>query len=128
MRVLLDTHALMWAALEPSKLGPAAAAAINDPDNELYFSSASTWEMAIKIKIGKMLIPGGLSLFIADAMKELLLASIAVLPEHTIILESMPLHHADPFDRMLVAQCLYEDMPIVSIDGKLDPYGVKRIW
>jgi len=128
MRILLDTHALMWAALEPSRIGPAATAAINDPDNDVYFSTASTWEMAIKIKIGKMLIPGGLSLFITDVMTQLLLAPLYVLPEHTISLEAMPLHHSDPLDRMLVAQSQYENMSIVSIDGKLDPYGVRRIW
>lgn len=128
MRVILDTHALIWASLSPSKLGSAASAIINDPNNERYFSSASTWEMAIKIKIGKMIIPGGLSLLITDAIKELLLQPLLISPEHTVIIESMPLHHTDPFDRLLVAQSLYENMPIISIDPKLDAYGVTRIW
>lgn len=128
MRCLIDTHALIWAALDPSKLGALAATTINDASNERYFSAASTWEMAIKINIGKMVIPGGLSAFIAAASQQLLLKPLVVLPEHTIILESLPLHHTDPFDRLLVAQALYENLPIVSIDAKLDPYHVRRLW
>jgi len=128
MRVLLDTHTLMWASIVPERVGPAASAAIRDPNNEIYVSAASAWEMAIKIGIGKLTVPGGLAVFLVDAMKEWSLIPLHVRNEHTIIVETLPRHHNDPFDRMLVAQCLYEGMSIVSIDGKLDEYGVTRIW
>jgi PIN domain nuclease of toxin-antitoxin system len=128
MRLLLDTHTFMWASLEPGKIGPNASVAIKDRANELFVSAASTWEMAIKINIGKMTVPSGLSTFLVDAMHEWSLVPLHIRPEHTLILETLPRHHGDPFDRMLVAQSMYEHMPIVSIDAKLDAYGVSRIW
>jgi PIN domain nuclease of toxin-antitoxin system len=128
MRLLLDTHAFMWSSLALGKVGANAAVAIKDRTNEIFVSAASTWEMAIKIKIGKMQVPGGLSLFLADAIREWSYLPLHVRSEHTLLLETMPLHHTDPFDRILVAQCIHEGMSIVSIDAKLDAYGVTRIW
>ena len=84
--------------------------------------------MAIKINLGKLTVPGGLAPFLTDAMTEWSIIPLNVRNEHTIILETLPRHHGDPFDRMLVAQSLYENLPIISIDAKLDAYGVVRIW
>jgi PIN domain nuclease of toxin-antitoxin system len=128
MRFLLDTHVLLWAATEPTKLGPRAKAAIDDPSNERLFSAVTIWELAIKLKIDKIEVPGGLPRFLSYAKSELMLIPLNVIPEHALVVETLPLHHRDPFDRMLVAQSLYESLPIISIDAKLDAYGVTRIW
>lgn len=128
MRLLLDTHALLWASLEPKKVGNNATAAIEDRTNEIFVSAASTWEMAIKIRIGKLKVPGGLPSFLVDATKNWSLVPLHVRTEHTLLLETLPLHHTDPFDRLLVSQSMYENIPIVSIDSKFDEYGVVRIW
>ncbi len=128
MRLLLDTHTLMWASLAENSLGANAAAAIQDRTNEIFVSAASMWEMAIKIKIGKIQVPGGLATFLTDAINEWSFVALHVRMEHTLLLETLPLHHTDPFDRLLVAQSIYENLPILSIDAKPDPYGVRRIW
>ena len=128
MRFLLDTHTVLWAARDPQKLGPDAEAIIRNSDNERLFSAATIWELAIKINIGKIDVPGGLTHFLSRARNELMLTQLDIIPEHALILETLPLHHRDPFDRLLVAQCMFENVPIVSVDDKLDLYSVRRIW
>jgi len=128
MKLLLDTHTLIWISLDPGRINPQTLSTMKDPMNEIYFSAVSTWEMAIKIRIGKMEVPGGLALFVAKALEEIAASPLSVTLAHTLLLESLPLHHSDPFDRLLVSQCLFENMPIISIDAKLDAYGVTRIW
>lgn len=105
-----------------------AGAAIEDRANEILVSAATTWEMAIKIRVGKLQMPGGLSAFLVDAILNWSLVPLHVRAEHTLLLETLPLHHADPFDRLLVAQCIYEKIPLVSKDSQLDDYGIVRVW
>jgi len=128
MRLLLDTHALIWSCFDRQKLSPTVKAILNDTSNDLFFSSASIWEMAIKCGIKKLYIPGGIPNMILDLGSELSANAMPVNMSHAAAVEHLPHYHSDPFDRILVAQCLTNDMVIVSIDDKLDPYGVERLW
>jgi PIN domain nuclease of toxin-antitoxin system len=128
MRLLLDTHAFLWFVLADSQLSPLASELIADPQNDIQLSPASYWEIAIKIRIGKYSLPLPYDQFIES---QILLNSFSILhiePRHTSLLTTLPLHHKDPFDRLLVAQSLVEKIPVLSGDEAMDAYGVVRLW
>ena len=121
MKFLLDTHLLLWAAGQPERLSKPARELIENPDNALYFSAASIWEIAIKISLGRedfkadaRLIRRGL---IDNGYQE-----IAISSEHAAGVQALPLVHKDPFDRLLIAQSLSEGMPLVTVDPLLAQY------
>src|SRR5258708_14139770 len=124
MRVLLDTHVLVWACFDRKKLSPTVAALLLDTSSELFFSAASIWEMAIKVGIKKLYIPGGVEQMVWDLGSQVLATPIQVNTSHAAAVEHLPSHHGDPFDKLLTAQSMFERMPIVSIDDKLDGFGV----
>jgi len=128
MRLLLDTHSWLWFVLGDASLSAAARTLIEDPGNAKFVSPASYWEIAIKISIGKYVLPLPYEKFIRNAVHGQGFLVLPILASHTAGLCSMPLHHRDPFDRLLVAQALAEGMPLVSADQALDPYGVRRLW
>lgn len=128
MKVLLDTHALLWAISGDARLSAAAASTLLDQENRLFISMASLWEITIKLSLGKLkLLPGWYPLLERE-MAINGISWLAIEPAHCLALERLPFHHRDPFDRMLVAQSLGEDMVIVSRDTTLEAYGVPRIW
>lgn len=127
MRLLLDTHALIWWAGEPAQLGRAARDAIDDAD-EVRVSAVSVYEMSLKHALGKLpgvadLLPDLRGFMVAQQFRELPL-SIA----HADLAGRLPLDHRDPFDRMIVAQALSEDLTLVSNEDLFDRYGVRRLW
>ena len=128
MRVLLDTHAFLWFILDDPQLSKTAKRLIEDSTNEVEISPASYWEIAIKIAKKKYMLPEPYERFmeqqIADNEFHILPISIG----HTALLTTMPFHHKDPFDRLLIAQASYEGIPIVSADEQFDAYRMKRIW
>ena len=128
MRVLLDTHAFLWFALDDPQLSAAAKAVIVDPANEKYVSPASWWEIAIKMSIGKytLAVPHDVFFVTTIAANGFLILNIE--PRHTAALIGLAQPHKDPFDRLLIAQAVAEDMPVVSADAAFDPYPVRRIW
>lgn len=128
MRLLLDTHAWLWFVLGNDSLSPTARALIEDPANEKLVSPASYWESAIKISLGKYALPQPFEQFVSRAIEGQGFNILPVLPSHTAALCSMPFHHRDPFDRLLVPQSLVERMPIVGNDKVLDAYGIQRLW
>jgi PIN domain nuclease of toxin-antitoxin system len=128
MRLLLDTHALLWFMEKHPKLSAVAQALMTDPANLLLLSPASFWELAIKVSVGKLTLADPYQLFIDQAIADLSLDVLPITTRHTAALIGMPFHHRDPFDRLLVAQALAEGIPIVSGDPALDPYGVTRLW
>ena len=128
MKALLDTHALLWATLSPSSLSRKASDIIADEENVILISAASAWEIATKVRLGKL--PGaeklekeflrvmedaGYTLFPIDAQDALRAGRLSG-------------EHRDPFDRMIAAQALAEDIPVLSMDVKLDSFGIRRIW
>jgi len=124
----LDTHVFLWFILDDPRLSLQADSLISDSDNEVAISPASYWEIAIKISVGKYSLPEPYGTFME---REIALNNFIILPiepKHTAVLTTLSFYHKDPFDRLLVAQALVEDFPVVSADAVLDQYGIKRIW
>jgi len=128
MRLLLDTHVLIWFYLDDPQLNPLARSLIGDPANAIFVSPASHWEVAIKIRTGNYILRVPFRDFIREAIVDNGFANLAIEPQHSEILTTLPLHHRDPFDRMLVAQAMAESMAIISADAQLDAYPVRRLW
>ena len=123
MRYLLDTHALLWALGEPTTLSPQAGDIIADPTNLIFVSVASLWECAIKASIGKLDLPDDFF----DAIDE---TGYEVLPIHIPHLtryRSLPMHHRDPFDRILVAQAQAEALTLITRDPEIAKYQIERL-
>ena len=128
MRFLLDTHALIWFLDGDTQLSSHARAMIEDPNHEVFLSVASLWEMAIKVSLGKLMLGAPFQTLFP---RQLELNSIEVLDislAHLHQLLSLPLHHRDPFDRLLLAQAQVEGCPIISTDAVFDLYAVRREW
>lgn len=121
MRFLVDTHALLWALGEPSALSPAARDAIADPSNLIVVSSASLWECAIKASIGKLDLPEGFFDSVPEAGYEVMPIRIS----HLNVYRTLPMHHRDPFDRMLVAQARAEAITLISRDPEIAKYDIE---
>jgi PIN domain nuclease of toxin-antitoxin system len=128
VRLLLDTHALLWFYLGDDRLSKPAEAAIVNPDNIKLISPASYWEIAIKLSLGKYALNVPYDEFIREAIFENGFEILPIEPRHTSALVAMPRHHNDPFDRLLIAQAVIEDIPIVSVDTIFDTYTVSRFW
>lgn len=129
MRYLLDTHVLIWSQDEPEKLPAGVAALLLDPANERILSVVTSWEIAIKVSIGKLTLSKPFRQWIEKTLDELLLVELGISLNHLETLFTLPASdHKDPFDRLLAAQALSEDVEIVSNDAKLDQFGVSWIW
>lgn len=127
MRDLLDTHALIWHLEDDIRLSPYAKSVIEDDQNEVIATIASFWEMAIKINLGKLTLKMSL-----DEMFERLdgmeIRVIPIQAAHIHIIETLPLHHRDPFDRMIIAQADAEKCTLISIDDAFDAYDTPVLW
>lgn len=128
MRVLLDSHALVWAVDNPAKLGPVAAQAIGDTTNELLVSAATVWELSIKISLGKLTLSLPFRGWMDKAMADLEAILLPITVEYADTAAGLPNHHGDPFDRMMIGQSKVDDIPIASRDPMLDRYGITRLW
>ncbi len=128
MRVLLDTHTLYWFIEGDRQLSALAQMTISSTANEVLLSPSSYWEIAIKVSLGKWQLNRTYEEFIDVALEQYGFLLLPILPTHTAWLVGLPFHHKDPFDRLLVAQALSEQVPIVSADVHLDAYGISRIW
>lgn len=127
MSYLLDTHVLLWALAEPGKLGSQAKRIIADPKEEVWFSSASLWEIAIKYQLGKLPLPGSpISLF-PPYLAEAGFRALAVMPHHALGVGTLPALHRDPFDRMLVVQANAEGHTLMSVDPIFERYGIATV-
>lgn len=128
MRLLLDTHALLWAMDDESKLSSSAADLLSEFDNSLVLSAASYWEIAVKLALGKYRLSKPFERYFREAIQILHLKILPIELSHAAIVAELPRHHGDPFDRLLVAQAKVEQIPIVSRDPALDAYGIERLW
>ena len=128
MRVLVDTHTFLWALLKDHRLSARAKQILISREHELYFSLFSLWEIAIKMKIGKLNTVGSSVTYIRDEMAEYGMELLPIRYEHILQLERLPLHHSEPFDRLLIAQAVAESLPILTHDEKFPLYPVKLIW
>ena len=126
LTVLLDTHILIWSMVEPDRLSQNARLIIEDSGNRVLISAAVAWELAIKLKTGKI-SPPSLVDSLHSSLDRAAFSELPITIEHATRAGLLPLHHRDPFDRLLVAQALTLAIPIISADALLEKYGVERI-
>ena len=124
-RLLLDTYALIWALSSPSRLPARVARMLRDPENDVYASAVATWEIAIKSALGKIETDVAA---VARAAREADFEELPVTLAHTARLTTLPQHHRDPFDRLLVAQAIEEDLTLVTHDPAIGRYPVPVLW
>ena len=128
MRLLLDTHALIWWLAGDPLLSATAKAAVLDPNNEIFVSAASAWEIATKFRIGRLPHAGALTVNILGALTSQGFLELPITVEHGQAAGSLPGPHRDPFDRMLIAQAAIADLVLVSNEAVFERYGVRRLW
>ena len=128
MNLLFDSHGFVWWREEPHKLSKTAFTEISNPANKLFLSAASVWELQIKIKIGKFSFSDTLENVIADEITINRLQILSVNLSHALYLKNLPLHHKDPFDRLLISQAIVENLNLLSKDPKFSEYPVNLLW
>jgi len=128
MRLLLDTHAFLWWVEDATDLSRRARRVIADPDNECWLSLASCWEMAIKQSLGKLELRAPIERFVPEHLAANRIRLLEIDLDDVARVASLPFHHRDPFDRLLVAQALGRDLRVVSVDPVFATYGARRVW
>lgn len=128
MRVLLDTHVFLWWVEGERALPAKARAAIADRENECLISLVSAWELAIKVKLGKLKLARPVQRYLVEHAAANGFQVLDIRLAHIGRVETLAAHHGDPFDRLLIAQALEEKLPIITADPVFRKYGVKRIW
>ena len=128
MKLLLDTHAFLWFVLGDAQLSETAKSSILDAANTKLVSPASYWEIAIKISLKKYTLHEPYEAFMQRGIFGNGFEILPIEPKHTVVLTTLPFHHRDPFDRLMIAQAMVEQMSIVSVDPALDAYPVHRLW
>ena len=128
MRFLLDTHAVLWWLIKSPLLPVSAQDLLQNRDNNILVSAASAWEIATKVRLGRLDMATEVVQDFSAYLTRERFEALAVSTQHGILAGSLPGPHKDPFDRMLIAQALLENVPIVSNDRIFDGYGVRRVW
>ena len=128
MRVLLDTHAFLWWLAGDEQLSDAARAAIADEDNDVFVSAASAWEIATKHRIGKLPAVAAVVADLDGVLSDQSFIGLSISIRHGQTAGALPGPHRDPFDRMLIAQAILDDLTLVSNERAFDAYGVRRLW
>jgi PIN domain nuclease of toxin-antitoxin system len=126
--LLLDTHTFLWFCQDDPALSATAKALIEDPANRKLVSIVSCWEIAIKAGLGKLALGEPSAIYIPNALVQTGFELLPISLAHATAVESLPVHHKDPFDRLLIAQAILEIVPVVSLDVALEPYGISRLW
>ncbi len=127
MKLLLDTHVFLYAINEPERLSPKIASLLLDPSIPRWLSAISLWEIAVKIQIGKLDLPKESSYYLKH-LQQLRAQVLDVASHHSLGVFELPMHHKDPFDRMLIAQAREEKMILITKDPVIRQYDVKSIW
>ena len=127
MRLVIDTHALLWFCEGNPALSANALAAMTDRSNELYVSHATAWEVAIKLCLGKIKLEAGYEVIFQRVLEENGFMLLPPSVEHYLALIPLPRHHGDPFDRLIIAQAQVEGLTVMISDGEFPAYGVRRV-
>ena len=127
MTVLVDTQVWLWMLADPERLRAESRSLLESRDTEILLSAASTWEIAIKWAIGKLGLPGNPEQVIGEMMSQTRVTPLPILHSHTLHVATLPRHHRDPFDRLLVAQAQFTDIPLMTADPKITLYDVQVI-
>lgn len=128
MRLLLDTHTFIWFVTDNPKLSETARGLINDGNNEIWLSTASIWEMAIKQSTGKLSFGLPFRVFIEQQVSLNRIDILNINLDHIEVVVTLPFDHRDPFDRLIIAQAMVEQIPILSADSVFDAYPIQRLW
>jgi len=126
MRVLIDTHAFLWAITDDSRMPGRVRALIADSD--CCFSVASIWEAVVKVQSGKVYLPQPAGPFLVSELASSGVQILSITLDHVLRVETLEMHHRDPFDRILIAQSLEENLPVLTIDPLFKKYPVRLIW
>ena len=128
MKYLLDTHAFLWFVIDDKRISTNAKSIIKDSKNEIFFSAASAWEMAIKIKLNRLKIKGNLESFIIEQLSANNILPLSITISHSLYTERLPQFHKDPFDRIIIAQSIVENLQLISADKDIRKYNLKLVW
>ncbi len=128
MRLLLDTHTFIWFVIDSPRLSVIVRGLIENENNEKLLSTASIWEMAIKQSTGKLNFGKPFREFIEEQINMNSIDLLNINLDHIDVIAKLPLHHRDPFDRLLIAQAIVEQIPILSADSAFDAYPIQRLW
>ena len=128
MECLVDTQALLWWDSAPERIGPEALKILTDQKSTLFVSHASIWELAIKIRLGKLSLPDELERWVADSVQGSGFNLFPLGLDVILATQSLAMHHSDPFDRILISQALVRAWPVISSDVQWDAYPINRIW
>jgi PIN domain nuclease of toxin-antitoxin system len=128
VRLLLDTHVLLWAVDDPISLSPTAATLLQDPANDLLVSAATIWETAIKVGLGNLTLSQPYLAWMTQALADLGATILPITVEYADAQAALTLYHRDPFDRLMIAQTFVERISVVSDDSQFDAYDVSRLW
>ncbi|MBU7585687.1 MAG: type II toxin-antitoxin system VapC family toxin [Nostoc sp. TH1S01] len=128
MRALLDTHTFIWWVIDDNRLSSTARNIIADPENNLFFSAASAWEIVIKVRLGKLNLPEPPETYIPSRLTINRFESLPIQMNHALQVVNLPALDQDPFDRIIIAQSQVEKMPIITVDNKITQYPVDVIW
>ena len=128
MKVLLDTCAFLWLVTDDPQASELAKGIFLNNDNELFLSAVTGFEIAVKYSLGKLHLTEPPKEFIANRIQANALTELPVSMIHALALQNMPFHHKDPFDRLLVAQAMVNQIPLLSVDQQLSAYEIERLW
>jgi len=128
VRALLDAHVLLWWLVDDARLSQGARQLLSDPGSDLYFSAASSWEIAIKVALGRLTLPAPPRSLVPKILREQSIRPLDVTHAHALAVADLPPHHRDPFDRLLVTQARLEKLAVVSGDPVFSEYGTTVIW
>ena len=128
MNYLLDTHSFIWFVEGNNQLSPTAKILIENPKHTIFLSIASIWEMAIKVRLGKLELQQPFAEFVQNHIQQYDIEILPIRLNHLTQISALELHHRDPFDRLLIVQSISENMPILSADSAFNAYDVQRIW
>jgi PIN domain nuclease of toxin-antitoxin system len=124
---LLDTHVWLWMLGDPDRIRPDLMAELRADQTRLLLSAATSWEIAIKWAVGRLTLPEPPATYVPSRMQRTTVEPLAVAHSHALQVATLPRHHTDPFDRLLIAQAQVEDVPLVTVGHALDPYDVELV-
>jgi PIN domain nuclease of toxin-antitoxin system len=128
VRYLLDTHTFLWWVVDDPRLSARVREIMRDSGNDFYFSAVSAWEIAIKHQLGRLTLDRDSDRFVTEQIAANRLATLPIDLRHALQAGKLPLQHRDPFDRLLIAQSLLEDLPILTGDAAITAYDVQTVW
>jgi PIN domain nuclease of toxin-antitoxin system len=128
LKFLIDTHCWLWWLSEPERLNATARRRIANRRNAVFFSAGSAWEIAIKAALGKLRLPEPAADYVPSRVSGQGMVPLPINQRHALHLEKLPLHHRDPFDRILIAQAQTEGLPVLTADSHFQSYDVKILW